>query len=395
MISLLCISLNHKNASIDIRKQFAFSETEAKSFCASLCDKSGGTFVNGAVLVSTCNRFELYVSLPKNAGADAKTVPNLQERIAKAKEKDVRILRKYSHSFIGKDALKHLFSVAAGLDSMILGENQILGQLREAYKTAFNAGQTDFLLNTVFQRALSAAKRIKTETNLSKTTESIATLAVKQILSFSQNKPITALVIGASGQTGSLVVRDLAERAEIQVLATVRHHYPLPELNQVTKIAYDERYDFFEQSDVVVSATRSPHCTVSYEDTMKAIKSQKPRLFIDLAVPNDIDSALSNEENFTLKNIDCFTAIAKEHNLQKKEGTLKAADILNEELDSTVKELFFHSKIDFVKDFGLKIKNKSGMQFLYEMRRMATADELAVLMGIWHRMNENLHESEE
>ncbi len=393
MIPLICISLNHKNAPVEVRKQFAFSAAEAHDFCDSLCNTESALHTSGAVIVSTCNRIELYVSLSDDESADAETIPALQQRIADAKGESRRIFRKYCHSFVGEDAIRHLFAVASGLDSMVLGENEILGQLRESYKRAAAAHHTDFLLHTVFQRALSCAKRVKTETNLSKATESIATLAVKEILSFANGKPVNVLVIGASGETGSLLVRDLAEKRGVQVFATVRHHYPLQELAQVQKIAYDERYSYFDCADVIVSATKSPHYTVTYEETVHALRTAKPRLFIDLAVPNDIDADLAAVGDISLKNIDSFTSVAKAHNEQKKAGALQARNILGNELDETMKELLFHSKIDFVQRFGNRVKERNGMQLLYDMRRAATAEELRVLMGLWQRMNDDACES--
>lgn len=387
MIPLICLSLNHKHAPQDVRKVFAFSTSEGAAFCTSLLSARKGE-LTGAVLLSTCNRLELYASLADYSLVSGEIISFLQQTLAQAKNADSSLFRKYSLTFMDEDALRHLFSVASGLDSMVLGENQILGQLRTAYKDAAGAGTTDFLLNTAFQKALTCAKRVKTETNLSKTTESIATLAVKEILAFTGRKPCTVLVIGASGETGSLVVRDLAEKAGVQVLATVRSHYPLPELAQVTKISYDERYAYFDQADVVVSATKSPHCTVSLQDTLQALATAKKRLFIDLAVPNDIDPALSGRKDISLTNIDSFIALSRAHNEEKKAGLLQAKDIVAQEVDTTVKELCFHDNFDFVQDFCSRIKNKNGMQFLYEMRRAATAEELNMLLALCRRMYE-------
>ena len=370
---------------------------------------AGVAFASGAVLVSTCNRTELYYTpaawsafgAGRSCGAPTRaagvsSLARAQELLALCKRQDVHVLRKYCRSYLGADAVRHLFSVAAGLDSMVLGENQILGQLRQAYKAAFADGCTDFYLNTVFQRALSCAKRVKTETNLSKTTESIATLAVKAIMAFAAERgqgsaadapdAATVLLIGASGQTGGVIVRELAERSGVRVFATVRRHHALPALPHVQHIGYDERYAYLDRADVVVSATASPHYTLSYDDAVRDLRTKKPRLFLDLAVPNDIEPDLANVAGVSVRNIDSFTKIAAEHNQQKRQGVVQAGDIVAEEVDAAVKELLFHRELDFIQDFGTQLQARTGMQLVYEMRRAATADELTVLLSLWHRM---------
>ncbi|MCR5724334.1 MAG: glutamyl-tRNA reductase [Treponema sp.] len=374
---------------MEIRRLFSFTKSQAAAFLSEFC--SGG---KKAVLVATCNRTELYVSCDR-AESDsldlAAAISEAQEAFALAKQQDVQLFREHCRSYTGEDAVRHLFSVAAGLDSMVLGENEILGQLRESYKEAAAQRHTGFYLNQIFQRALSCAKRVKTETNLSKATESIATLAVKEVMAFSAEaasagKVLSVLLIGASGQTGSLIARDLAERDGVQVFATVRRQYGLPELPHTEKIAYEERYAYLDRADVVISATRSPHCTVSYSDAAAVLHTKKKRLFIDLAVPNDIAPELAAFDGITLKNIDCFTRIAREHNQQKKEGAEKASLILAEEIDATVKELIFHDNISFVQEFGRSLDGISALQFLYDMRTAATAEELELLLSLWDRM---------
>lgn len=390
-LPIYCLSMSHKNAPVEIRRRFAFTQAQALALLQTAC----ADFASGAVLVATCNRMELYFSAREAPSADRAAEDDVllraQTLIAASKGENLQDYRAFCVSYAGAQAVRHLFSVASGLDSMVLGENEILGQLRESYKRSCESSYADFYMNFIFQRALSCAKRVKTETNLSKTTESIATLAVKEIMSFraqtcADRPEIAVLLIGASGQTGGLIVRDLAERSGVRVFATVRSSYPLPELPNVQKIGYDERFCYLDRADVVVSATKSPHCTIALSDTARALSSEKQRLFIDLAVPNDIEPGVKNIAGVTLKNIDCFTKIAAEHNLQKKRGVEEAYAILAEELDETVKELQFHGEIDFIQAFGKAVGAKSGLRFLYDMRSYATAEQLSVLLELWHSM---------
>lgn len=383
-IPVYCLSLNHRRANENIRKLFAFSDKECDLFSENLLQSQ-----TGIVVVSTCNRTEWFIScanneIKNNPDSMQNMLSELECKIATFKGEDVSLLRKYCFSYCGIDAVRHLFSVASGLESMILGENQILGQIRDSYQSAKEHGFTDFFLNVVFHKALTCAKRIKTETNLSKTTESVATLTVKELMKRENMRNI--LVIGASGQTGSLIVKDLSERENVHVWATMRQHYTLPDLPNVEKIPYDERYCVIDAADAVVSATKSPHYTVNASDVASVIKTKKPRLFIDLAIPPDIDKGVSSLECTELKSIDWFSAVAAEHNAQKQQGTIQAGEIIKEELDSLKKELIFHKDVQFLSDLKDKLEKKNSLQFLYELRKFATADEVEMILSVCHRM---------
>ncbi len=384
-ISLYCISMSHKNTPAEVRHLFSFSDEEATSLLKTLFVE----LANGCVLISTCNRTELYFSPKSDFLFDTnETLAKAQFLLSKAKAQEAHLFRKFCFSYTGADAIRHLFSVASGLDSMVLGENEILGQLRESYKRSATLGLTDFFINFVFQRALSCAKIVKTKTNLSKSTESIATLAVKEIGVFKKNvsENVTVLLIGASGQTGGIIAKNLSEREGVRVFATVRRHYGLPELPNVQKIKYDERYSYIERADVVVSATKSPHYTLSFGDVFHSIQTKKARLFIDLAVPNDIDPDVQKIENVKYVGIDCFASIAKAHGANKKLGEKMAKSIILEETDKNVKELLFHNQIDFIQEFASFIEKKSARQFLFEMRNVASSSELSVLLSLWKRI---------
>ena len=173
-----------KQVPLHIRQQFAFTIEETAQLYAQLQQQTECT---GAVLVSTCNRAELYVSAPQSAIAAVERV------FAAATCADIHLLRQYMCVYAGTGAMQHLFQVAAGLDSFILGENEILGQLRSAYKDSVAHGVSDFYMHTVFQAALRCAKRIKTETCLAKSSTSVATLCVQHCMHFAQKHALQGL----------------------------------------------------------------------------------------------------------------------------------------------------------------------------------------------------------
>ncbi len=381
--SFLCLSINYKTSPVEVRNHFSFSNDEINSFCLEIIPEH----VQGAVVVSTCNRTEFYFSVSPQkiqCSSISDLIRNMEELICSIKHQSTSEFRKYSFRYIGDDAVKHLFVVTGGLDSMILGENQILGQIRDSYLFSKKYGFVDFNINFIFQHALKCAKRIKTETNLSRTTESIATLAVREIMKIKGYKKI--LIIGASGQTGSLIVKNLSERENLHVFATVRNHYTLPELGNVEKIPYESRYDCLDDCDVIVSATKSPHYVINCDEAQKHLKSDKIHLFLDLAVPNDIDPDICKISECQLQNIDCFEKIAKQHNEQKKSGTMLAEQILNEELDTTGKELFFYENRCLLEQHREDLEKKTGMQLIFNLKKVANTVEMKHLLSMCQKL---------
>lgn len=375
-IPLFSLSISHKQAPLEVRKLFAFTTEEQQQLLHRIRQTNG---IDGAVLVSTCNRTEVYFSGRKEA------VEILEHLLAQEKRTDVRMLRKYYRFYYGKKAMQHLFLVMSGLDSMVLGEDEILGQMREAYKTACQEECVDYYLNTVFQRALSCAKQIKTKTCLSKSSVSIATLSAGEVLHFKEGKK-EVLLLGASGQMGSLIAKNLAGKKEVHICATARKHHPLPPLEGIEEIAYEDRYAYLEQADVIVSATASPHYTLTIEECEKALRTSRKRLFLDIAVPNDIDPDIGMLPGVVLKNIDYFQTVAENHNRQKQEGKEQAEEIIQNECEETAKELMFHSFLPDLEMLRQQFGEKSAEQFLYTMRDVADCKELEVLLDICRKL---------
>lgn len=375
-IPLFSLSISHKQAPLEVRKLFAFTTEEQKQILHRIRQTEG---IEGAVLVSTCNRTEIYFSGEKEA------VEVLEHLLAEEKQTDVRMLRKYYRFYYGEKAMRHLFLVTSGLDSMVLGEDEILGQMREAYNVACREECVDYYLNTVFQRALSCAKQIKTKTCLSKSSVSIATLSAGEILRFKEGKK-EVLLLGASGQMGSLIAKNLAGKKEVHICATARKHHPLPPLEGVEEIAYEDRYEYLEHADVVISATASPHYTLTFEACERALHTSRERLFLDIAVPNDIDPDIGTLPGTVLKNIDYFQTIAENHNKQKQEGKEQAEEIIHNECEETAKELLFHSFLPNLQTLRQEWCEKSAEQFLYALRDVADCDELEVLLNICRKL---------
>ena len=384
-IPLFVLSISHRQAPVEIRKQFSFDREQTRRFLSRMKEEPG---VWGSVLVSTCNRTEVYFS------GERKAVDAVQELLAGEKAADIRLLRRFFRIYQGQKAAEHLFRVTGGLDSMVLGEDEILGQIRTAYNTAREEQSADYYINALFQRALKSAKRIKTETCLSKSSVSIATLSAAQAVQFREGEK-KVLLLGATGQMGSLIAKNLSGRKDIRLFAAVRRRCPAVLMENAAQIAYGERYSYIDQADIVISATASPHYTITYEACRAAVKTQKHRLFLDIAVPNDIDPDIALLEGAQLRNIDYFQEIANEHMSQKEEGLLQAERLIEKECEEAEKELIFHDFLPSLPGLMECLGDKNARQLFYLMKDYAGARELSVLLSLCRRLADAQREDRE
>lgn len=366
---MFCVSLNFHNTEVSLREQFPYGEELLK-------DLTEGVFL------STCNRVEVY------GVGDLYQLVNSRFRDFKTK------------IFIYEDelAIRHLYKVAAGLDSMVLGEDEILGQLRDAYERARAIGKTGTELNPLFQGALAAAKRIKTETVLSRTSVSVATLAASACVRFWEERQqvlgterrARILMIGGSGDIGGKLLKDLLSYDRFDIAATVREHGVR---KAVRVVDYKDRYSFLKDADIVISATKSPHFTVTLEAVEKFEGKEGPhRLYVDLAVPRDIDPLLS-----PVLTIDDLQHIARQNNELKQSAAREAELILEEELETLFKDRTFRRLLPLLEapSAGDPALDPAWRPLLYAFREEASAKEFSAFTNVLLRMADETKSSPE
>ncbi|MGN0106450.1 MAG: glutamyl-tRNA reductase [Hominilimicola sp.] len=379
-MQLLAVSISHENAPLHIRERVSFTKRKQ----AEILRHIKLNIASEVVILSTCNRCEFYL-----AGEDLreKFLPYL---VSLAGDEIADYLSVYEND----NCCEHLMLTASGLKSMILGEDQILGQVRDAHEFAKEHSCCGKYLNTLFRLAVTGAKKVKTDTLLSKTPVSAATISIKlcqKILGTLNNKNI--LIIGASGKTGSIVLKDLLSLGDMNIYATSRTHGGAADnIDGAVTINYDRRYDNLDMYDAVISATSSPHLTLEKEKTAAALKTQKTRAFIDLAVPRDIEVA-ENEYNI-YKNIDDLLEIAENNNKIKLKETDKAKKILEKYIDEfRIWKLFTESEPMFKKAEN-KIENKNGKKLfrhkIYDLKAENNYEKFfTFLMTFKEKLNEH------
>ncbi len=399
------ISVNYKKAPLEVRSRFAFSKAEQEAFL-DRCRQ--WPKMAHSVILSTCNRMELYTQFPEEEEAkkDTDSAQNrwdiMEEAVCRAKGIPLELCRKYGNRYCGEGALVHLHRVASGVDSMVMGEDEILGQVKDAYYRSMEAGCTDFALNTIFKSAITCAKKIKTDTSLSKTSVSVATLAAGRIHEFMRQNNLGSarvMIIGMTGSTGSTVMKNIRGRRGISIVGTSRRHNADGQVIHVegaSMVAYERRYEVMGSCDVIVSATGSPHYTVTYEAWKKAREDAESRreapqqvLWLDLSVPADIDKNVARYG--TLYQMDYFSSLARTNNEKKQQARQSAEHMIEQQIDTLKKELLFHRILPAIPQMKEAAVSLRFEQILYRVRDETAYEEMR---GFFTALRKVLEEGE-
>jgi glutamyl-tRNA reductase len=318
-VALTVVGLNHRGASLDVRERVAFRASEITPALAALAEQGG---VHEAVLLSTCNRTELYF-VEGDVDASATAWAALSRRLGEDASR-------YGYVRRDKETAAHLFRVASGLDSMVLGEAQIHGQVRDAWEQC--RGNSGPILNRLFQTALSVAGRVRNETSVSRGAASVSSAAVqlaKQIFGSLSGK--RAMVLGA-GEMAELALECLADqgvRTSIVANRTFERAAEVAERHGAVAVHYGECWTALSQVDVLVCSTSAPHAVVFVDHVRPALgaRGDRPLCILDIALPRDVDPAVGDLENVFLYNLDDLQAVVSA-NLERRRGELPTAEQL-------------------------------------------------------------------
>jgi glutamyl-tRNA reductase len=329
-MELLVIGLNHKTAPIEVRERLAFQEGEIEKALSQA--KSLSSLKEGMIL-STCNRVEIYAA----AREAEKAILDLKNFLSQYHDLSLKEFEGNLYSFIGEEAVKHIFRVASSLDSMVVGEPQILGQIKSAYDLAAESKASGLILHRLLHRAFHVAKRVRTETKIGNSAVSVSFVAVelaKKIFGILEKKSV--LLIGA-GEMCELAARHLVSGGIEKVLVTNRTFERAVALAQEFKgepIPFEEMVQGLKRVDIVISATDSPQYLLRHEQVAKVIKDrkQKPIFFIDIADPRDIEPKVGDIENVYLYNIDDLQKVANENIKDREKEAQKAEAIVQDEV---------------------------------------------------------------
>jgi glutamyl-tRNA reductase len=328
-MSLIALGINHRTAPVELREKIAIT---GERVVDALRDLVSLPTVNEAAILSTCNRTELYCGLEDNQ------LTALTGWLSRFNDLDPGLIKPHLYSHPDELAVRHMLRVAGGLDSMILGEPQILGQIKAAYQTAAEAGTLDISLSKLFQHSFSVAKQIRTDTAIGESPVSVAFSAVnlaKQI--FSNFEEHTALLIGA-GETIELAARHLCDQKLGRMIVANRTPETAHRLATVFRgygIGLDEIPAHLSEADIVISATASEKHILSADLVRAALKGRRhrPVFMVDIAVPRDIDPQVAKLEDVYLYTVDDLQELIDESLRSRKEAALQAEEIIDVQVE--------------------------------------------------------------
>ncbi len=326
---IILFGLNHRTADVDIRECFALADPGI--FAAKLVSESMA--IRESLVLSTCNRVECLVVADIDCEAEDDVLAIWAKHVGKSAGK----LQPHLYIHRNLEAVRHIFRVSAGLDSMVLGEPQILGQLKQAYQSSVESGTAKVIVNRLLHKAFFVAKRVRTETGIGASAVSISYAAVelaKRI--FGEMKEKRAMLIGA-GEMAELAATHLIEAGVKDILVCNRTYSRAEELATRFRgrpAPFDELLECLAQADIVISSTGAIESIIRAKDMRRVMKQRKyrPMFFIDIAVPRDIDPDVNNLDNVYLYDIDDLKEVVEENIAKRRDEAEKAEEIIGEQV---------------------------------------------------------------
>lgn len=389
-MSIIAFGINHKTAPVDIREKVAFQPGQMVD---ALQDLTSRPSVSEAAIVSTCNRTELY------CGLEQQNHEIITDWLSRYHNLSAEALIPYIYAHPDQLAVRHALRVASGLDSLVLGEPQILGQMKDAYSTASSAGTLGNLLDRLFQHTFSVAKQVRTDTAIGASPVSVAFAAVslaKQI--FSDFEGHTALLIGA-GETIELAARHLHEIGIGRMIIanrTVERARSLAEEFDAYAISLPEIPAHLAEADIVISSTASPLPILGKGSVESALKVRKhrPILMVDIAVPRDIETEVGNLSDVYLYTVDDLQEIIQEGLRSRQEAAAQAEEIIDTQVSHFMSWIRSLGAVDTIREVRERAETKRDKELENALKLIAAGkDPEVVLKQFAHRLtNKLLHE---
>lgn len=329
-MNLVCVGLNHKSCPVEVRERIAFSESALSRALGEMREIQD---LREWFVLSTCNRVELY-----GRGLQG-MVDSLIQFLARFHTLDERAFRPYLYRFEGREVARHLFRVASGLDSLVVGEKEIYGQVRQSFRMANELRSLDSILYQLVERALRVGKRVRSETRISEGTVSVSSIAVELAERIFGKLAGERVLILGTGKMSELTIKHLLKSGAGEITVASRTYERALELAQkfgARPIGFDAWLRALSTSDIVISSTAAPHPIVGFDEVKGVMdeRRHKPLFFIDIAVPRDVDSRVGEIDDVYLYNIDDLKAVSEANLRERKKEIAKCEALIERELES-------------------------------------------------------------
>ncbi len=336
-MNLVLVGTNHRTAPVEVRERMNIQESRLAEAVSDLVHHEG---IEEGLILSTCNRVEVVAGASDNVEAE----PIIRQFLADHHHCDLQAYERYFYRYRQQEVVRHLFRVASSLDSMILGEPQILGQMKQAYAAARQAGALHGPLNEVVNQALAVARKVRRETAIGSAAISVSYAAVelaKKIFGSLSGK--TVFVIGA-GKMSEIAAKYLLRSGASAIFVSNRTYERALELAQAfhgTAIRFEQLLDFINKADIVISSTGAPHFVLRKEQVEKLLAARKnrPMFFVDIAVPRDIDPAVNELDNAFVYDIDDLEQVVEANKKQREREAGWAEEIVQQEVHKMMRRL--------------------------------------------------------
>jgi glutamyl-tRNA reductase len=391
-MQIAVVGLSHKTAPVEVREKVAFPESDQPAALQRLLACPG---VTEGMIMSTCNRVEVYAV--GEGGGDLGG--NLAGFLAGSHAFPTDVLRRHLYLHTGEEAVRHLMKVSSSLDSMVLGEAQILGQVKEAFERAQGAGATGRILNELMKKTYSAAKTVRTDTGIARSAVSISSSAVELARKiFNDLAGKTVMIIGA-GEMSELAVRHLIAQGATEIMVANRTFERAVELAKTfngSAIAWEELAHHLVMSDIVISSTGAPHFILTVEMMRQVIHQRKhrPMFLIDIAVPRDIDPKINDLDNVYLYDIDDLESVVEANLKERQKEAEKAEAIIQREVGAFtawINSLQVVPAIVALRRRGEEIRDAELAKALQRLGHLSSKDQEAVRALASGIVNKLLH----
>jgi glutamyl-tRNA reductase len=328
MNRFVLLGVNHKSAPVEVRERFAVLDSSLPEALRRLVEQPS---IEEGLILSTCNRVELLAS-SQNGNAD------LRGFIRDYFQVEPSTVEKYLYEYREKDAVRHLFRVAASLDSMVVGEPQILGQVKQAYSFARAAGALNSQLDVLVTRAFSVAKRVRSETAIGAAAVSVASVAVELAQKIFESLQGRAVYLIGAGKTSELAARHLMAQGAGAIFVANRTFERAVEMAERfggQAIHFDQLYETADRADIVITSTGAPHAIFrrQHGEMFLARRKNRPMFFIDIAVPRDVDPEMNKLDGIFVYDIDDLQQVAAGHVANRQREAARAEQIIEEEVE--------------------------------------------------------------
>ncbi len=335
-MNILCAGINHHSAAVDIREKFAVATHELAGVLDRIRTIDG---LAGAVIVSTCNRVEFYAA----SVCPIRVMDGLRVYLNERTENPDALL--YTH--VSPRSVRHLFRVASGLDSMVIGETEILGQLKQAYAAATECGATTRHLNKLFQHAFRVAKQVRSETRITRGSTSVGSVAVDLAEKIFGDLGGRKVMILGAGETSERTARSLVSRGVRTVIVANRTFERAAQLaGEIGGLAvhFDHWHKTFDEVDILICSTAAPHPVVTREKLEPLLRARdgRPLFIIDLAVPRDVEAAVDALENVYLYDIDSLEQIVRQSLEVRQAEVVRCEQMIDRHVGSFVSWMRTH-----------------------------------------------------